>query len=166
MDTQNHTNPHHFPLPQSTHFSLPYHGFARLCLSKTKNNTVNFDEDLCGLHKWQSDTEFWAGLLKYAEGFDLAAKLGFLFFSFEGTFLHKTNRCCSSKKETNFENQKWNDQWPPTPKTNSESLLWVFKNEMRFLLHKSPNQNGHTQRNVYFWGATRVIPFRIRQSPI
>ena len=98
------------------------------------------------------------GCLNMPRVFDLAAKLGFLVFLFWGDFFStKMNSCFSRKEETNFENQKWNGQWLPNPKTNSKSLLWVFKNEMTYLHHKSPNQNDKTQRKLYFWCATWVI---------
>ena len=137
------------PLP--THFSLPYHGFTRLFLSKNKTKTINFDEDLCGLHKLQSDTEFWEGLLKYAEGFLFGGETRFSCFSL---FLFEE---IATKSKTVFQGKR-KRTWKNKNGTANESRLqrqthslgWVFKNEMRFLHHKSPYQNEREQKRHLF----------------
>ena len=50
-------------------------------LYQQTKNSINFHEDLCGLHKLQSDTEFCGGLLKYTEGFQFGGESRFSCFS-------------------------------------------------------------------------------------
>ena len=165
VDTQNLTTTHFSPSPLNSlvhSLSWLYKAFP-FNKQKTQSILMKTFVVFTSCKVTPSSVE---GCLNTPRVIDLAAKLGFLVFLFcRDFFSTKTNCCFSRKEETNLENQKWNGQWPPTPKTNSSSLLWVFKNEVRFLLHKSPNQNAKNQRKLYFWGATRVIQFWIGQSP-
>ena len=117
--------------PITTHSSLPYlqsRLYKAFPNNKQKTKTINFDEDLCGLHKLQSDTEFWEGLLKYAEGFRFGGETRFSRFSlFRGLFLHKNEQLFFKQKGNELRKTKMEQPMTADSKDKPKVSLVSFQ---------------------------------------